>query len=251
MPTSLASRFDSLLVVSVTFHIPDFTSPPTPLEEQYTSRASVCDTSGPTANAFAVTDWIDKCSPGGDCIYAGIGEARDRTHHSSYWSQSPLSTTKLSALPTSLRSQHKMPSTDRSAPSPRGTLARLRDKLGDSNESSNSLASSSNSDDPNADLSLRPTTSDGVGTKLRDKLRRKSVDNRRDSEDSGKRLSNLMSRSRRRKPKNVSSSDLLDRQLSVDSNNGNLGLNLSTSSLDLAGSGGSSLLTDGESENEG
>ena len=130
-------------------------------------------------------------------------------------------------------------------------MARLRDKLGDSNGSSNSLGSSSNSDDPNADLTLRPTTSDGVGQKLKDKLRRKSVDTRRDSEDSGKRLSNLMPRSRRSKPTNVSSSDLLDRQLSVDSNNGNLGLNLSTSSLDLAGSGRSSLLTDGESENEG
>jgi hypothetical protein len=144
-----------------------------------------------------------------------------------------------------------MPSTDSSAPSTRGTLARLRDKLGDSNESSNSLASSSNSDDPNADLSLRPTTSDGVAGKLRDKLRRRSVDNRRDSEDSGKRLSNLMSRSRKSKSKNALSSDL-DRQLSVDSNNGNLGISgLSTSSLDLAGSGRSSLFTDGESEHEG
>ena len=144
-----------------------------------------------------------------------------------------------------------MPSTENSAPSPRGTLARLRDKLGDSNESSNSLASSSNSDDQNADLRLRPTTSEGVGTKLKDKLRRKSVDTRRDSQDSGRRLSNLMSRRRKSKSKNAASSDL-DRQWSVDSNNGNLGISgLSTSSLNLAGSGRSSLFTDGESEREG
>lgn len=147
-----------------------------------------------------------------------------------------------------------MPSIELAAPSPRGKLSKLKHALGDSNGSSNSLASSSNSDVPDADLTLRPTTSDGVTGKLRDRLRRKSVDDRRDSQDSGKRerLSNLIAR-QKSKAKNALSSDS-DRQLTVDSSsNGNLGIagNLSGSSLDLAGSGRSSLLTDGESEHEG
>lgn len=142
-----------------------------------------------------------------------------------------------------------MPSTELNASSPRRTLSKLRRNLGDSNGSSNSLASSSNSDDPTADLSLRPTTSDGVTGKLRDKLRRKSVDDRRDSQDSGKRLSQLIPR-RKSKAREKKSSDL-DRQLSPEPGNGNLGIsgiNHSGSSLDLAGSGRSSLLTDGESD---
>jgi hypothetical protein len=149
-----------------------------------------------------------------------------------------------------------MPSTELAAPSSRGKLSKVKNALGDSNGSSNSLASSSNSDIPDADLSLRPTTSDGVTGKLRDRLRRKSVDDRRGSQDSelGKRerLSNLISR-KKNQAKNALSSDS-DRQLTVDSSsNGNLGIkgNLSSSSLDLAGSGRSSLLTDGESEHEG
>ena len=113
------------------------------------------------------------------------------------------------------------------------------------------MVSSSNSDNPDADLSLRPTTSDGVTGKLRDKLRRKSVDDRRDSADAGKRLSNLIPsrRSKRKKDKQ----DDLDRQTTLDSQTGSLGIsgNLSGSSLDLAGSGRSSLFTDGESEHEG
>ena len=144
-----------------------------------------------------------------------------------------------------------MPSTDLGAPSPRGKLSKLRRNLGDSNDSSNSLASSSNSEDPNADLTLRPTTSEGVGSKLRDRLRRKSVDDRRESTDSGKRLSNLIPR-RKSKPKNSTTSDL-SQQIIAQPGNGNLNLagNLSGSSLDLAGSGRSSLLTDGESDHDG
>ena len=137
-------------------------------------------------------------------------------------------------------------------PSPRGTLSRLKRNLGDSNESNNSLASSSNSDDPNASSGLQPTTAEGVGRKLRARLRRRSVDDRRDSNDSGKRLSNLIP-GRKNKPKKTDS-DELERQSSVDSAAGNVGLGLvgnqSDSSL-LAGSGQSSLLTDGESEHEG
>ena len=146
-----------------------------------------------------------------------------------------------------------MPSTDLAAPLPRGKLSKLKHALGDSNGSSNSLVSSSNSDAPETDLSLRPTTSHGVTGKLRDRLRRKSVENRRDSQDSGNRLSNLMSR-RKSKAKKDESNEL-NRSSTVDSSsNGNLGIsgtNLSGSSLDLAGSGRSSLLTDGESEHEG
>ena len=142
-----------------------------------------------------------------------------------------------------------MPATDAGAPSPRGTFSRLRRNLGDSNESSNSLASSSNSDDPNASPSRRLSTADGVGVKLRDRLRRKSLDDRRGSNDSGNRLSNLM-HGRKSKLKTTKADDP-EQQLSADSGSGNLGLlgNQSDSSL-LAGSGRSSLLTDGESENE-
>ena len=112
--------------------------------------------------------------------------------------------------------------------------------------------SSSNSDNPDAGLSLRPTTSDGVTGKLRDKLRRKSVDDRRDSADAGKRLSNLIPSRRKSKLKKERLGDL-DQQTTLDSRAGSLGIsgNLSGSSLDLAGSGRSSLFTDGESEHEG
>lgn len=148
-------------------------------------------------------------------------------------------------------SEQRMPSTELAAPSPRGTFAKLRDALGDSDGSSNSLVSSSNSDHPDAPLSHRPTTSDGVTGRLRDRLKRKSVDERRGSQDLGEKLSNLISRGRSKAKK--AQAEHLDHQLSVDSGTGGLGIsrNLSGSSLDLAGSGRSSLLTDGESEHEG
>ena len=144
-----------------------------------------------------------------------------------------------------------MPATDLAAPSPRGTLSRLRRKPGDSNESSNSLASSSNSDDPSASPGLRASISEGVGRKLKDRLRRKSVDDRRGSNESRNRFSNFLL-DRKNKVKETDSNGL-DRQLSIDSGSGNLALyqNQSDSSLGLAGSGQSSLLTDGESEHEG
>ena len=145
-----------------------------------------------------------------------------------------------------------MPATDLAAPLPRGKLSsKFRRKLGDSNDSSNSLASSSTSEDPNAEQSLRPSTSDGAGGRLKNRLRRKSVDDRRGSNDAGKRLSNLMP-GRKDRPKKTDWNEP-ERQLSADSGTGNLGLlgNQSDSSIGLAGSGRSSLLTDGESDHEG
>ena len=144
-----------------------------------------------------------------------------------------------------------MPSTGATSPSPSGALSKLRRKAGASNDSSNSLESSSNSDNPYADPALQPTDS-GLG-KLRDKFRRKSVDDRggkRGSQDSGRRLSALVP-NRRNKLRKVASSDL-QQQSSLSSSTGNLAItgNRSDSSLGVGGSGHSSLLTDDNSENE-
>lgn len=143
-----------------------------------------------------------------------------------------------------------MASTDQPTPSPRSAFFKLRPK--DSrNESSNSLDTSSNSDDLNVDGgTLRPSTSEG-STRFRDRLRRKSVDDRRDSNDSGRRLSTLLS-GRRNKLKKTPSTDL-EKYLRPKTSNGNLELsgNRSDSSLGLDGSGHSSLLTDDNSDQEG
>ena len=82
-------------------------------------------------------------------------------------------------------------------------------------------------------------------------LLRKSVDDRRGSNDSGRRLSTLLS-GRRNKLKKTTSTDL-EKHLSVNSSSGNLELsgNRSDSSLGLAGSGHSSILTDDNSDQEG
>lgn len=144
-----------------------------------------------------------------------------------------------------------MPATDVATPPSRGGLSRLRRNQGDgANDSTNSLISSSNSDDPNGDsgVGLRPTSSGGIG-KLTDRLRRRSVDDRRGSDDSGKRLSALIP-SRRNKLKRAKSSEL-----KRNAEPGSTGLpqsnNGSDSSLAQAGSGRSSLFTEDNSDIEG
>ena len=144
-----------------------------------------------------------------------------------------------------------MPTTDSGTSSPRGALSKLRRNQGGSNNSSASLASNSNSDDPNADSERRLSTASGIG-KLKERLRRKSVDDRRGSDDSESRLSKLIS-SGRNSPKKTPPTDF-ERSLNVEtSDGGNLDLsgNRSDSSLALDGSGRSSILTDDNSEPEG
>lgn len=148
-----------------------------------------------------------------------------------------------------------MSATIDSTPSPRGALSKLRRNQGGSNNSANSLADSSNSDDPNADPERRPSTSSGIG-KLKERIRRKSVqEDRRPSADAGNRLSKVLS-GRKNKLRKTPSTDLEGR-LRVDesSSTGNLALsgNRSDSSLgpDLNGSGRSSILTEDNSDGEG
>lgn len=144
-----------------------------------------------------------------------------------------------------------MPATDVATPPSRRGVSRLRRIQGEgNNDSTNSLVSSSNSDDPNADsgVGLRPASSGGIG-KLTDRLRRRSVDDRRGSEDSAKRLSALIP-GRRNKLKRAKSSDL---NPTADSPGTGLtqSNNASDSSLAQAGSGRSSLFTDDNSDIEG
>jgi hypothetical protein len=104
-----------------------------------------------------------------------------------------------------------MSAPDISTPPSRGLSRLLRNQGGSKNDSTNSLADSSNSDDPNAELGvgLRPSSSRGVGDRLADRIRRRSVDDRRDSADSTKqRLSSLLP-SRRNKLKRAKSSELI------------------------------------------
>ncbi|KAK3701386.1 hypothetical protein LTR37_015484 [Vermiconidia calcicola] len=147
-----------------------------------------------------------------------------------------------------------MSTTDLPLPAPR-SVSKLRRKLGKNNDSSNSLAESSNDDDPNADASRRSSTSGGLG-KLKDRMRRKSVDERRRSDDSGKRLSAIIPDRKSRRLEKEKSSEF-ERNGSTDSGTGPahptfmLPTSRSDSSLNLAGSGRSSLLTDDNSEHEG
>lgn len=146
-----------------------------------------------------------------------------------------------------------MPLIDLSTPPSRG-LSRLRRNHGDSdpsrNNSTNSLVSSSNSDDPNGDsgVGLRPVTSGGIG-KLTDRIRRKSIDDRRSSADAGKRLSSLLS-GRKHRLKRAKSSELGSSNGNADGSTLALPGNQSDSSLAQEGSGRSSLLTDDNSDPE-
>jgi hypothetical protein len=142
---------------------------------------------------------------------------------------------------------------DLASPPSRG-IARLQRNQGsneEQNNSTNSLVSSSNSDDPNQDSpGLRPTSSSGIG-KLADRIRRKSVDDRRGSTDSGKRLSALIP-GRRNKLKRVKSSELSP--LATPDDDGALTLQKTQSDSDISlaqeGSGRSSLFTEDNSDRE-
>lgn len=138
------------------------------------------------------------------------------------------------------------------SPSSRKALSKLRRNQETGNISSNTLASSSNSDDQNLERTLTPPTDST--SKFRDKFRRKSADPTKPlpvSPDSGRRLSRLVN-ARRNRIQNTTSDDN-ERSLSVDSENAGLGLyeNPSEASLVLDGSGGDSILTDDGSDREG
>ena len=139
------------------------------------------------------------------------------------------------------------------SPSPR-RLSKFRRNKDVINDSTNTLASSSNSDDATLEAIRTPPT-DGTTSKFRDVFKRKSVDVKPlpDSPDDGRRLSNF--RLGRKNKLNSTASNDLSRHLSVDSESGTpeLAGNSSASSLllDLEGSGGNSILTDDGSDQEG
>lgn len=138
------------------------------------------------------------------------------------------------------------------SPSSRRALSKLRRNKENGNISSNTLASSSNSDDQNLEGTLTPPTDST--SKFRDKFRRKSADPTKPlpvSPDSGRRLSKFVNASRNRLAKTASND--IERSLSVDSESAGLGLSENTSevSLVLDGSGGDSILTDDGSDREG
>ncbi|KAK5174752.1 uncharacterized protein LTR77_001835 [Saxophila tyrrhenica] len=147
-----------------------------------------------------------------------------------------------------------MSAPDVNTPPSRG-LSRLLRNQGDSkNNSTNSLVDSSNSDDQNPEsaVGLRPGSSRGVGERLADRIRRKSVDDRRDSAESAKRLSSFIPSRRNKLKRNKSSERQAEsREPSPVNESLTLAGNQSDSSLAQEGSGRSSLLTDDNSDQEG
>jgi hypothetical protein len=143
-----------------------------------------------------------------------------------------------------------MPTADLATPPSRGLSRFKRSQGNGENNSTNSLVSSSNSDDPNTEsgVGLRPNSSGGIA-KLADRIRRKSVDDRRGSVDSGKRLSSLLP-GRRNKLKRTKSSELSSTNVEAESGATALTGNQSDSSLAEEGSGRSSLLTEDNSDHE-
>lgn len=132
-------------------------------------------------------------------------------------------------------------------PSPRGSLSKLRRGKGPTNSSSHSLlAGSPDGDDSSEGAGIRASV-DAAIDKVKQRARRRSVDDRRGSEESsGKRLSGLFPR-RKRSPNKGSSG--LERHLTAQSG-GSLSGNHSDSSL-VDESGRSSLYTDDNSDIEG
>lgn len=132
-------------------------------------------------------------------------------------------------------------------PSPRGSLSKLRRNKAPTNSSSHSLLTgSADGDDSSEGAGLRASV-DAAIDKVKQRARRRSVDDRCGSEESsGNRLSSLLAR-RKRSPKKSSSG--LERHLSAQSG-GSLSGNHSDSSL-VDESGRSSLLTDDNSDIEG
>lgn len=143
-----------------------------------------------------------------------------------------------------------MPATELGKPSPRGALSKLRRNKGLADASTNSVASAPvEGDDSSESTGLRASMDAAFG-KVKERTRRKSVDDRRGSEDtSAKRLSGLFPRKKRRESKDKPG---LERNLSAPSGDESLFLsdNRSDSSL-LNGSGRSSLLTEDNSDVEG
>lgn len=133
-----------------------------------------------------------------------------------------------------------------SSPSPRRALTKLRRLRDGSDNSTHSQDEDSASDEQGSNLSLQPTITGG--NSLRDRLRRKSVDDRPDSRDSGSRLSTLIRNKFKKNDGNDSNTNL-----STDGGNDSLQItgNHSASSLGVDDSGHSSLLTDDDSEQEG
>ncbi|KAK5128029.1 hypothetical protein LTR85_005146 [Meristemomyces frigidus] len=147
-----------------------------------------------------------------------------------------------------------MPTTEPNAPSPRGALSRLRRNKPGANASTNSLGNASADGDESESgggggQGLRASM-DAAIEKVKDRTKRRSVDDRRGSDDnSTKRLTNLLPRKRRGSKQ---AGPELERNLSVVSAGDNLSFsgNRSESSL-VDDSGHSSLLTDDNSDIEG
>lgn len=143
-----------------------------------------------------------------------------------------------------------MPATEPNTPPPRGALSRLRRNKGLANASANSFgAGSTDGDESEPGGGLRASMDAAIG-KVKERTKRRSVDDRRGSDDtSTKRLSALLPRKRRGSKQDVSGPE---RNLSAVSTNDSLAGsgNHSESSL-VDDSGHSSLLTDDNSDVEG
>ncbi|KAK4546674.1 hypothetical protein LTR36_001892 [Oleoguttula mirabilis] len=143
-----------------------------------------------------------------------------------------------------------MAATESNAPSPRGALSRMRRNKGTANTSTNSLGTgSADGDDPESGGGLRASM-DAAIEKVKDRTKRRSVDDRRGSDDpSIKRLAGFLPRKKREEKKDASGREpSLSAQSAGDSVL--LSGNRSETSL-LDDSGHSSLLTDDNSDNEG
>lgn len=144
-----------------------------------------------------------------------------------------------------------MPSTETGTSSPRGALSRLKRNKGLVNASNNSLgAGSADGDDYSEGGKGIRASMDAALEKVKDKTKRRSVDDRRGSEDmSSKRLSSFIPGKKRASKKDAPG---LERNLSAQSAGDSVSFisNRSETSL-LDESGHSSLLTDDNSDMEG
>lgn len=142
-----------------------------------------------------------------------------------------------------------MPATEQGTPSPRGALSKLRRNKGPTNASTSSLANGSGDGEDSSEGGGLRASMDAAFEKVKERTRRKSVDDRRGSDDaSARRLSSIIPHRKRASKVDAPG---LQRNLSAQSGD-NLSFtgNRSESSL-LDDSGHSSLLTDDNSDVEG
>ena len=140
-----------------------------------------------------------------------------------------------------------MPSTELQTPSPRN-LSRLRRNKDVANASTNSLASGSADGDDSSEGGLRASM-DAALDKVRERARRKSVDDRRGSDDTAnRRLSGLFPRKKKASRKGSRGPE---RNLSTPAGDDKLSISGNRSESSLLDSGHSSLFTDDASDQEG